>query len=347
MSSNIQPPDPASLLPPLLACLPTGFASPRPPPALLPLLSPILRQRVQLLSATTESSTESWLPLLCWRSNCAGKLASIVESDAFELHPVSGEIEYGEVSPVRYRRLDEETLQARVDIIDLELVVIYLWCPGDTEGGGSGWRVSELLPLHETSEDSSEQWWPSIAAAQQAAENISPNHTSPHLNGTTPNTSSHPNPDPDDFDYWAQYDKTPGRTPAATRSPGPPNGRTRSTSEAAYFAQYATVQPELDADDPDPDPSSRHPLEEPLLNGFARPPPLPQPSAVTPESETVSRLEDSALLQSSGEAAVRQHVGTSIKSLFRLCRATGIERGEFEDMVRTEVETLGMLDGDE
>lgn len=403
MSSNIQPPDHASLLPPLLACLPTGFASPRPPPALLPLLSPILRQRVQLLSATTESSTESWLPLLCWRSNCAETLASIVESDAFELHPVSGEIEYGEVSPIRYRRLDEETLQARVDIADLGLTVIYLWCHGDQEGGGDGWRVTEVLPLIESTEgpSSSGQWWPTISAAQQVAETSSSSETrpsngiahssSPHLNGT-PNTSSNqaittdtdPEEPADDAAYWAQYDKSPGRTPAATRSPphdgtSPPgtDGRTRSTSETAYFSQYANVQPEMDNDDPSSsppeplgasssslhgsnlftDPTSRHPLEEPLLNGFPRPREtqqqqqqqqhMTQPTAITPDSDTVlSRLEDSALMQSSGEAAVRTHVSTSVKSLFRLCRATGIERGEFEEMVRTELETLSMLEGE-
>ena len=385
MSSNIQPPDHASLLPPLLACLPTGFASPRPPPALLPLLSPILRQRVQLLSVTTESPTESWLPLLCWRSNCAEKLANIVESDAFELHPVSGEIEYGQVSPVRYKRLDEETLQARVDIVDLGLTIIYLWCHGDQEGGGDGWRVSEILPLIEGTEDQSEQWWPTIAAAQQAADISSsarsPTHTDSierHLNGIA-NNSSEANNNPenaDDSDYWAQYDKTPGRTPAATRSPprsATPDttGRTRSTSEAAYFSQYSHVQPEMDNDDPSSpqepfgasslhdniftDPTSRHPLEEPLLNGFPRqrerdrPSQLTQPNArsSTGDSETVSRLEDSALMQANGEAAVRQHVGTSIKSLFRLCRATGIEKAEFEEMVRTELETLSMLTGDD
>ena len=309
-----------------------------------------------------------------------------MESDAFELHPVSGEIEYGEVGPVGYKRLDEETLQARVDIVDLGLTVIYLWCQGDQEGGGDGWRVSEVLPLIETTDISSGSWWPTIAAAERGAGNSSQarpptqtDSTEPHLNGY-PNGSDGAIPDSDsgdDDDYWAQYDKTPGRTPAPSRSPprsdtSALNGHTRSTSEEAYFSQYAHVQPEMDNDDPSTqestgpsslhgntftDPTSRHPLEEPLLNGFPRPVPdeqrttyLTQPSPRTPptaDSETVSRLEDSALMQSAGEAAVRQHVGTSIKSLFRLCRAVGIERGEFEEMVKTELETLSMLTEDD
>ena len=57
----------------------------------------------------------------------------------------------------------------------------------------------------------------------------------------------------------------------------------------------------------------------------------------------MSRLEDSA----NSEAAVRQHVSASVKSLFRLCRATGIERGEFGEMVKREVEMLGVLVGED
>jgi hypothetical protein len=165
MFQYIPPPDPRTLLPPLLACLPTAFASPRPPPALLPLYL-LIRQRVQLLSSST-SSADSWLPLLCWHTTNSQKLASIVESDAFELHPVSGEIEFKDVEQVNYRRLDPETLHAEVVMTDLSLVITYLWCV-DEEGGGTGWRVAELGPI-DLAKNDEKVWWSSIGKADDMA----------------------------------------------------------------------------------------------------------------------------------------------------------------------------------
>ena len=392
MSQRIPPPDTASLLPPLLACLPTGFASPRPPPALLPLLSPILRQRVQLLSATAESPTDSWLPLLCWEARSAEKLAGIVESDVFELHPVSGEIEYGEPPDVLYRQLDEETLQARVQIDDLGLVVLYLWCVGDHEGGGDGWRVSEVMPSAESTH-TSEQWRSSIQDAQREACG-STNTDNPILMSastaarerylSTDGDDKEGNGEGDDDDYWAQYDKTPGRTPAINRSPmrgghsttSATTGRARTTSESEYYEQYPHVQPEMDNDDPAQNHenigesslngnvltnrTTRLPAEN-LPNGYpqqapmhdlipdSQGPELSEPTVTSPTAllGTVPRLEDSASIQSNAEVAIRQHVSTSIKSLFRLCRTSGIDRLEFDDMVRTELETLSMLGEDD
>lgn len=391
MSRHVPSPDEGSLLPPLLACLPTGSASPRPPPALLPLLSPILRQRVQLLPATSDS----WLPLLCWQPGSAEKLASIVGSEVFELHPVSGEIEYGELGPTQYRQLDEETLQARVQIDDLELVVIYLWCEGDQEGGGDGWRVSEVIPLADDRTRDQGLWSPSIAGAREAARSmidIEPSHV-PRPVTTTSTQGSYVNDnentaaetredDDDDDDYWAQYDKTPGRTPAMNRSPmrgesSATAGRARATSEAEYFEQYSQVQPEMDNDDPSENrenigesslngnimtnATSRPPIQEHLPNGFppqalvhdpipdSQSPRISEPTASSPTalSDAVSRLEDSAIVQSNAEVAIRQHVSTTIKSLFRLCRTSGIDRPEFDELVKTELESLSILTGDD
>ena len=388
MANLIPPPDVRNLLPPLLVCLPTGFASPRPPPALLPLLSPVLRQRVQLLSATAESPADSWLPLLCWESVPAEKLSSIVESEAFELHPVSGEIEFGEVGTILYTRVDEETLKAKVGVADLGLRIVYLWCPGDHEGGGDGWRVGEVSPLDHTCESPAADWWPSLALAEEKAKETS--------NVREPGSSTYPAftmtrnamtngtagaDEEDDDDYWAQYDRTPGRTPGPGRSPSRgERGATRegqSASEAAYYEQYAQVQPEMDNDDPSEDraaigasslngsvvaSSMSQPYhaqdvsDDPLINGTARDPlehgselDLSHPKASSPTltSEVVSHLEDSASLYSTAEVAIRQHVSTSIKSLFRLCRNVGMERPDFDELVRTELETLSMLTEDD
>ena len=117
------PPDSRELLPPLLACLPTSFVSPRPPPALLPLLSPLLRQRVNFLSTNNTSRSDGWLPLLSWDTQRAAKLAPVVERMHLEPHPVSGELELDDVRPAKYRRLDEETLHSRLEVEQFELLV--------------------------------------------------------------------------------------------------------------------------------------------------------------------------------------------------------------------------------
>ena len=388
------PPDYRNLLPPFLACLPTAFASPRPPPALLSLLSPILRQRVQLLSATVESPSQSWLPLLCREPGSAEKserLASIVESDAFELHPVSGEIEFRDVN-TKYRRLDEETLQAKVSVTDLDLDVIYLWCEEDQEGGEDGWRVCEVAPLE--SRGTNDDWWATAGEAdERAGEQIIADalkqsvarRDTPQANGTLHASSAIDNDDDDDDDYWAQYDNTPARTPAPKRSPQPVQpaqmyGRARTKSEAEYFAQYAQVQPEMDNDNPSED---RNAIGESTLNGevlssslihapradgpqahdhdVSDPQPtlngssnnvtdssISQPSASSPTlvPDALSRMEDSVELLSNSEPAIRQHISTSIKSLFRLSQSTGMEKQEFDRLVRTELETLEMMDLD-
>lgn len=387
MVQFIPPPEYRSLLPPLLACLPTAFASPRPPPALLPLLSPILRQRVQLLAATASSPTDSWLPLLCWESTQADRLASIVEGEGFELHPVSGEIDFGHVPDITYRRLDEETLHARLVVQDLGLVVIYLWCQGDQDGGGDGWRVSEVIPIPDHQDRGSSGWWLSVSEAEEESrESILANALQDNSNVglSVPKEKSHGQKqetvdDDDDDDYWAQYDNTPARTPGP-KHPGPADrtanvGPQRlTTSDAEYFARYGQVQPEMDNDDPSED---RRELGETSLNGNVVIPSLTQAAsngdhtashhdqvptrfkdqedakisqlaASSPSTAafTISKLEDSAAIQSQGEVAIRQHVSTTIKSLFRLSRGAGIDRQDFDELVRIELDTLSLMDED-
>ena len=387
MAGSIPPPDVRTLLPPLLACLPTAFASSQPPPALLPLLSPVLRQRVQLLSATAEKPTDSWLPLLCWQPGPAERLPSIVEGEAFELHPVSGELEYGEVGPIEYRRLDEETLQARLDIIDLGLAVVYTWIQVDGGENCNKWQVAEVSPLESRSEYATPDWSLSIAVAEAKAKEAGVTRglkqAVQQVNGTGADASSEHGTgvEDNDDDYWAQYDETPSRTPAATRLPLPgqtssSEPRGRSASEAAYFEQYSRVQPEMENDDPSehdtgigessldgnvvagfmnhssniPSAGAGQYMDD--LNKFLGPrdaivsQPKASPLVATPGAAT--RLETpTPAPASASDTAIKQHVSTSIKSLFRLCRGAGIERLEFEDLVRTELGTLELLNEDD
>jgi hypothetical protein len=75
--------------------------------------------------------------------------------------------------------------------------------------------------------------------------------------------------------------------------------------------------------------------------------PRPASSNGSSGEVTVARLEKTAEKQGQGEIGVKQHVSTSIKSLFRLARAAGIERQEFERLVKTELDVLGLMEEDD
>lgn len=385
MVQAILKPDPRELLPPLLACLPTAFASPRPPPALLPLLTPILRQRVHLLS-TGSSSSDSWLPLLCWDRQAASKLPIVVERIQIEPHPVSGEVELQDVERVQYRRLDSETLHCRFHVEEFDLLPIYLWCMGDGQGGGSGWRLAELKIMDDR--DDGSEWYGSM---QEANENVGRTRQLPPNGENRPIQETKTEPDEDDDSaYWAAYDRTPGRTPQK-RSPAPvhrPNSSVQmpTSSELEYFARYmAEVQPAMDPHDPAEQgiapgestlngntftagskevqhepaettnlgPSGHDPSLQPhqaeLTNGSKLPTDRddeiyhPRPSSSS-SSRSVDRLEQQAVSHSQAEVGIKQHISTDIKSLYRLAKSAGIDRFEFERIVKIELDMLAMMD---
>lgn len=381
--SQPPPPDARDLLLPLLACLPTAFVSPRPPPALLPLLSPLLRQRLTYLNGAS-SSDGGWLPLLSWDAAQGPSLPGLVENMHLEPHPVSGEVELDDVRAVKYRRLDKETLQAKLEVEQFELAPVYLWCENDEHGGtGPGWKLAELKSLETTALDDGMEWVESIAQADE----VSAMRLEAERTPLQSNAAPHPlrgaqleKPDDnDDDDYWAAYDRTPGRTPAQKRSPAPPTPANNSSSthhrtpsELEYYARYsAEVQPALDSHDPDEDPGATETAQS-TLNGTAHlssppngrslypgpgpphqpqiPPQHPDLSAPIPISPTsslsssVSALESHAVAHDRARLAVSQHISTDIKSLFRLARSSGMDRREFERVVRRELEVLSLFE---
>jgi hypothetical protein len=411
MPPPLPSPSPRHLLPPLLASLPAAAVSSQPPTVLLPLLSPILRQRVQLLSTATK---DPWLPLLCYDPEKASKLSVIAQSEKFEPHPVSGEVEVDWDSEVekQFRRIDEETLEAYVSLREFNLNVKLLWCTGDQEGGGDGWRIGEVSVLDSSAKsDPLSQGWESIGEAEgrfketiqnnpklRGSDTLRPDHATHATNGDS-RSAEEPEEEEDDDAYWAQYDNTPARTPAIKRSPAPDtmqSGTRPHNDEDAYYAQYASVQPAMDNHDPDeasqngavettldrsslthqPHESSSahddeisssshiwaadilppvHPIPyqdpEPDLRASESDTevlqPRPTSSRSSSSSATVERLENRAAAQGQSEIGVKQHISTSLKSLFRLARAAGIERGEFERLVKTELEVLGLMEEDD
>lgn len=382
MSDFIPPPRPYELLPPLLACLPTAFVSPRPPPALLPLLTPILRQRVHLLAAT--ASSDNWLPLLSWDAERASKLPGVVEKLQIEPHPVSGEVEIEDPSQTVFRRLDGETLRCKLELDEYELVPIYLWCLGDGEGNEKGWMLAELRSAEDFEDGST--WYGSISEAnEQAATAARTSHANGHaLNVPSNERRDSPQDDDDDDSYWNAYDRSPGRTPSTKRTPPPAISSVKlpTSDELEYFARYMNeVQPALDSEDPDEPTLPSHestltgnslipqqqadlhhePIETSNLGprGYDSSFPIqaaipdavrsiddirsPRPSS-SGDASPVEELEKRARSSSSAEFGIKQHISTDIKSLYRLARSAGIDRDEFERIVKTELEVLGFMD---
>jgi hypothetical protein len=389
LNQAIPPPDSRELLPPLLACLSTASIAKEAPPGLLPLLSPILRQRLQLLASN------DWLSLLCWDKEAGSRLPQVIEKINVEPHPSSGEIEVDEPDQILYRRSDPETLHARLVLGEFGLIPTYLWCTGGENG--SRWLLAELRGT-EDAEDGTE-WFASMGEANEAGFR----RKAPKSNGVTAQPALQPTLQPaapakteeeDDGSYWAAYDQTPAQTPQLKRSPAPmTSGRTPagpSQSELEYFARYASeVQPALDAHDPDEEAPTagestlngnaldytRQPQTEPLEtsnlgpNGYDSSMPPAYPSEDTnghdaPEvidqadfsalnhprpsssasTNSVERLERKAENYSQAEIAIKQHISTDIKSLFRLAKASGIDREEFERIIRRELDVLPMLE---
>lgn len=372
MVEFIPPPEPKVLLPPLLACLPTAFVSTRPPPALLPLLSPILRQRVQILSSVASSPSDSWIRLLCWGDEKAERVSRLLDGVEFEPHPVSGEIEVPEELAISYKRLDEETLRSKLDLPQYQLRVLYVWCSNDPDGGGPGWRIAELLPGDNPDEDES-TWSETISEANDwARERI----IDDALKEAETAELQMREEDEDEDDYWAQYDSTPRRTPAAKTPVSRSFLQPVTVTEDAYYSQYAQVQPAMDNHDPSEETAE---AGESSLKGdiFAQ---LMQQRAMAKEARNtatqdslerddehadyvsmmlnhprpssassgsaVEKLEKEAENQSASEVAIKQHIGSSIKSLYRLAKTTGIPRAEFQNMIRTEIELLSLSDED-
>ncbi|KAI3401948.1 hypothetical protein diail_6508 [Diaporthe ilicicola] len=395
MASTITSPDLRGVLTPLLPSLPAAALSTQPAPAILPLLSPILRQRVQLLSS---ASTEPWLRLLSYDKGKDARLAEVARSDRLEPHPVSGEVEVDWDYDVQtqYRRLDEETLQALVVLEGFELFFRLVYCVNDEAGGGDGWRVGEISVPDKSNPFASFAGQPSIEAAENSFRQQDGNSNKPNSQPAT-SAAAHQvlevkqEEEDDDDDYWARYDATPARTPQTSRSPAPQSAQQptltathQAAAEAddAYFAQYDSVQPAMDNHDPDeaqaaqeimgsapplglqhpagedgeeanetkgawtlaPSPGGRSQEEEERTASLAHP--RPESSASSNGSNTVLKLEEQAGRQESSEFGIKQHVSRSIRSLFLLSRAAGIDREEFERMVHTELDVLGMVEED-
>lgn len=324
---------------------------------------------------TAGTSRESWASLLCWDATKGERLKDSIEEATFEPHPVSGEIEVGDTHQIKYKRFDEETLRAQIPLIDWPFTPVYLWYTG--EEVASSWKLAELLPFDEDLQKDP-SWSESISAANESSkarlvdEAVRDADAASNARGQRKPSV----PPTEEDDYWAMYDHTPGRTPAPKES-APLDG---GPSEDDYYARYGSVQPAMDNHDPD---EQMQDDSEPRLNGHALQQRLSQHSQVRTESETtlhptnvgvdtnlehervievthpvpsspssrssdaVARLEERAEHFGASEVSIKQHISTSMKSMYRLARSSGISRDEFERIINRELETLSLLDLDD
>ncbi|KAH8145134.1 uncharacterized protein LAJ45_10914 [Morchella importuna] len=377
MVNFITPPILSELLPAFLAHIPTAFTSPQPPPSLFPILSPILRQRIRLLAPARNSSSsveETWLALLTWSATAGPKLSAHLATQEFIPHPSSGELEVGETSLKGFHRQDKETIRACAELLELDVEVTYIWIGNDPDGEDDGWKIQDVR-LTEDSEN--QKWYASVGEADQAFYDQSDAYKSPVVPSASFATASQQAPvanesegEGEDDDYWDMYDRTPARTPMVPQ-------KTDMPSEDSYYARYGDVQPALEpeltsAESSNPitmplNSQSYSPLSTTTANTASTTPPMvlsssflsnkdentsvthaPRPISVASSSSStrnsITKLEESAAVQVQSELGVKQHISSTIKSLYRLSKAAGIQRDEFERMLQTEVAVLAMMD---
>ena len=285
----------------------------------------------------------------------------IVENCTFEPHPSSGEIEIGYIGEIKYKRLDQESLRAQIVLSGWGLAAIYLWC---SEGEESNeWKLAELLP-YDTEMEGDLTWSRSIFEANETSRERLVSQTIQDAEAAEQATAGKE----EDDDYWAQYDKTPGRTSTETRSPMP-NGtaadRPLGNSESEYYSQYREVQPAMDNHDPSEESNDtgdftvRGDILASAIEGQAeRMEDQVQIQRAAPNMRTVATREvetpvglpqpsppQRAGQQSAPEIGVRQHICSTVKSLSELANSAGIEQEEFNRIIQRELGIDSILDG--
>ena len=361
MAPQFPVPDVNKLLVPFLECLPLAFETPQPPPRLLSLLSPVLRQRIRIHSDEYEIWTASWIPFLCWDLVEAEELVSIAQHDmSFDKNRIPGEMEFGELERAHYRRLDEETLQARTRVPELSITISCTWCTNDTEGAEDGWRISDIRPYRSYSKDDSSLWHSNIDAAYETYEKDLAQvkqfaaNGKQSINGIAYAPKGKDDEDTDEDSYWSQYDQRQSESPFGAVVPGQEGAENLATDEEEdYYNRYDTVQPEMDADDPAEDTVAVGKSSLPgnlLIQQQIQAPEAAEDNDVvyirpsSSNSLAVPHLEQFAEHQSQTEIAIQQHISSSIKSLYRLTKGAGIDIADFKRLVENEMECLSLME---
>jgi hypothetical protein len=159
-----------------------------------------------------------------------------------------------------------------------------------------------------------------------------------------------------ELDYYARYGT---EVQPAMDSHDPDEEHPETGDSTLNGDTLLSSQPEQPQLDPN------RPLSRPNGTSLfpADPPPVPPPQTVEAPrpisptsshgSSSIERLEERAAEMSEAQApdraqlAIQQHISTDIKSLFRLAKSSGMERKDFERLVKRELEVLQLLEQDD
>lgn len=272
----------------------------------------------------------------------------------FSPHPCSGEIEVGFTEFHGLRRVDEETLKASVELSELGIVVEYVWVDQDKEDGEEdAWKI---IDVHTAAGGKEEHWYSTIKAAEEA---FALERRSTDAPNKTPAVSSAADDAGEDDDYWNMYDnRSSAQTPAVSHPDVP--------TEESYFERYYGDREQAEEDteaESSLEMSSRLQTATARSSGtgasVASTPPTafstgsnhihesPRPrSSDSHAQQKIAKMEEDASRTIDSEVAIKQHIATSLKSLYRLSQAAGMDRAEFVDIIETELSVLSMLDGE-
>lgn len=326
----------------LLQYLPSALNTSEPSsPEIYSLLAPILQQRLRLLASP--ASPEPWASLLTWTPTAGSQLVHHLSSVDLAAHPVSGEIEPGKIVLSGYRRMDAETLEAFVHLPDLGLEIIYHWV---LEEKGGSWLVNDVHQLGGTTYVAN--CHSSVSAAEEAFARRSLD---------APTRQAHENDISDESEeedsYWAMYDTDNTQTPVANDCYAP--------TEDEYFSRFhdeVTADSQSTLDGPpeiygapikseeatrtstiQSDFFSHSSASSDIIHHSPRP---VYPETTSPAMDNFQQKADAR--QGSDNVAVRQHIGHTMKSLYRLARGIGMDAADFEDLIRRELALLPMME---
>jgi hypothetical protein len=381
-TSKITKPDLPELLGPVLASLPVAAVSKEPADGVLPCFSEIIRQRLQYLSSPGTEPWIRLLCYDASKADKLTQIAQSGCLEPHPVSGEI-EVDWDYDAEIRYRRVDVDTLQALVTLKDIGLVFLLVYCKDDPIGG-DGWKVGEVSAADSPSPFTSFGGASDIAGAEgQFEESTAKALAVPTGSEISASIITEEDDDDDNYwaRYDATpANRTPAvQTPANKRSPAPVSAHALdSSADDEYYAQYDSVQPAMDNHDPDevanvealaPELSSQP--GNTVANGFGEEeielnetkgawtltePPRssstssrrigdeasiaqPRPASSASSRSSVAKLEVAA-----ENFGVQQHISRSIKSLYMLSRASGIDREEFERIVRTQLDTLGLME---
>jgi hypothetical protein len=215
--------------------------------------------------------------------------------------------------------------------------------------GTNGYGVAAVQPVKEDDDDDDDAYW--------AAYDRTPGRT-PAKRSPAPvhkPSSSVQMPSASELEYFARYvsEVQPAMDPHDPSEQQPAPGESTLNGNTLRLPDTREIQHEP-AETTNLGPSGYDsPL--PLTNGnlerkaaehddnIVHPRPT-SPSASS--SGSVAKLERQAAAHVHAEVGIKQHISTDLKSLYRLAKSAGIERAEFERIVRTELDMLSMMDMD-